>query len=285
MITALFLISCQTNKDKAEEHYLRARKLKEAKDIPAASAEIELAIQLDSLKNDYLVMKALIQAEAENYEQAISMLEAVKAKASYQDSVIFFLGEVYFDYATYSSSKLSNQERYLTMTEKALLCYNEVIEHNMRYFEAYRGKIRTLHNLSRHNEALVAVQSAMSLFPDSAILRGYRGIEKISLGDLQGAKNDLDWVTREAANLDSTELSVMFRFRGMIADEEQKWQSAIDYYSHAIRFKSNNSYALMNRALSYLKLKDTVRACDDFRSAADLGYLEAYDLIKQYCKD
>ncbi len=58
----------------------------------------------------------------------------------------------------------------------------------------------------------------------------------------------------------------------------------------SIKLFPENSYAYRNRALIYLNLKETQKACTDIETALKLGYREKYDsdldlIQSQNCKN
>ena len=61
-------------------------------------------------------------------------------------------------------------------------------------------------------------------------------------------------------------------FRGAIAD-----------FNKAIELNPNYAEAYSSRGLSKLSLHQKDEGCMDLSKAGELGYYEAYDMIKKYC--
>ena len=60
------------------------------------------------------------------------------------------------------------------------------------------------------------------------------------------------------------------------------WE-AINDYNKAIGLNPNYGYAYYNRGLAKIRLGQKDDGCLDLYKAGELGFAEAYDLIKQYC--
>lgn len=281
VVTLLF--SCTTDRKKAYEHYLKAKELVKQGDITNAFSEIDNAIALDSINLDFQIVKAQINYEADNYEEAISILKGLLSKNFKADTVNYNIGTYYFGYGNHFSRQ-NERVKANEAFEKAIIYYNYTINYNIQYYLAYIGKQSALHNLKRYDEALVVLNTAINLFPDEIILIRNRGIEKTLLGDLKGALADLNQAI-ESDKLDSTEIATAYRFRGILYIEKDNFDQAIIDYTRAIEYNPKNELALYNRAQCYQEkgLKD--KACEDFRKAAELGFVSAYQTIKEYCND
>jgi tetratricopeptide (TPR) repeat protein len=283
-IATILLFSCSTDKKKAVEHFIKANELYKKDDIKNASSEIDLAIALDSTNLDFQITKAKIVTETDNYELAIKILKRLSNKNFKLDTVNFNIGSCYFSYGNYFSMKQNDEEKANDSYEKALNYYNNAINSNMQYFDAYVEKQKVLHNLNRYDEALVVLNTAINLFPDSASLICNRGVEKMYLGDLTGAMTDLN-KSIQSNKLDSLDFASAYRFRGNLHLKKGKPDEAINDLTNALKYNPNDEYALVTRAECYKEkgLKD--KACEDYRKAADLGFVSIYETIKEYCVD
>lgn len=278
------LLSCLTDKNKAIEHYIKAKELYKNDDIKNASSEIDLAIKLDSSNLDFQLIKAKIIMKTDNYDLAINILKILSSKNFKLDTVNFNIGSCYFGYGKYFSMKQNDKEKANNNYEEALNYYNNAININTQYFEAYIGKQKVLHNLGRYDEALLVLNTANNLFPDSTSIICYKGIEKIYLGDLSGALIDLNKAI-QSKKLDSLNFAIAYRFRGNLYLKKGKHDDAINDLTVALKYNPKDEYVLINRANCYMEkgLKD--KACEDYRKAADLGFVTIYETIKEYCGD
>lgn len=106
-----------------------------------------------------------------------------------------------------------------------------------------------------------------------------RANEKMMLGDLFGAIEDYE----NSLIIDSTNISTMF----MLADTRTKvndFSGAVGNYNSIIRLDSTLARAYYLRGIAEITLKENNKACEDFKKAGELGYFDAYEMIKKYCE-
>lgn len=282
-LSILLLGSCSVEKSEAIKHYNKSKQLYENDDILNASSEIEKAILLDSSNLDFQILKAKILTEADNYEQAIKILKRLLSRKYKLDTVNYNLGSCYFSYSIYFSMKQKSEDKINDLCRRAVNYYNSALNLNAQYFEAYEEKYKTLHNLGEYNEALLVLNTAIRLFPDEKTLICYRGVEKIYLGDLTGAMIDLN-ESIQNSSLGSSVLASAYRFRANLNLERGNSDQAISDLTNALNFNPQDELALYTRALCYKKMGLREKACEDYRKAADLGYVSIYEEIKDYCE-
>lgn len=283
--TTLIIISCSTDKKKAFEHYLKAKELFKNDDIKNASFEIDIAISLDRSNLDFQLIKAKIITETDNFQQAINILNDLSNRNYKSDTVNYNLGSCYYKYGKYFTMKYNDENKTNNAYEKALTYYSNAININTQYFDAYIEKQNVLHNLKKHDEALIVINTAIIFFPDSISLIYNRGIEKIFLGDLKGAMFDIN-KSIQSNKLDSSDFASAYRFRGIIyLDYKGNVGEAIKDLTNAIKYNPKDPYTFVTRAECYKRagLKD--KACEDYRKSADLGWVSLYKTIKEYCNE
>lgn len=280
--TIFFIASCTKDNNKAVEHFEKAKELLKKNDLKNASSEIEIAISTDSTNLDFQILKAKINEKTDNHEQAILILNKLLNRNYKLDTVNFIIGSCYFSYGNYFSMKQNDEEKGKDCYEKALAFYNQAINYNMEYFSAYNEKQKVLHNLDRYNEALIVLNTAINLYPDSMSLILGRGVEKLSLGDLVGAMLDLN-KSIQCGKLDSIDMANAYRFRANLYREKENIDQAIIDLTDALKFDPENEYALVVRAECYREKGLKEKACEDYRKAADLGFISIYETIKEYC--
>jgi tetratricopeptide (TPR) repeat protein len=284
IITIPLIFSCSSDKKKAVNHYIKAKEFYQIDDVKNASREIELAIKLDSSNLDFQLIKAEILNSIDKHDLAISILKKLVTENFKLDTVYFNLASSYYSFGLYFLMKQNSEEQSDYYYKESLIYYNKAIDINSNYYKAYIEKQRVLHNLNKHDDALIVLNTAMSLFPDSLSLICYRGIEKFFIGDHKGAVNDLN-NSIESGKLDSSDTSEAYRFKGMLNQDKGYLDEAIVDLTNALKFDYKNEFALVNRASCYQEkgLKD--KACEDYRRAADLGFVSIYPIIKSYCND
>jgi tetratricopeptide (TPR) repeat protein len=281
---ATLFLACTSEKKKAIEHYLKAKEFLKKDDIKNAASQIEMAIALDSSNLDFQITKAHIITKTDNYEEAIKILEGLSLRKFKSDTVNFYIGSCYFNSGNQFITHKYDKDKATEYHEKALTYYNKTIDLNIQYFDAYVSKQMVLHNLNRYDDALVVLNSAINIFPDSISLICYRGIEKIYLGDLTGAMTDLN-NSIQSNKLDSISLASAYRFRGNLFFKKDNVDEAINDLTNAFKYNPKDAYILFTRGNCYKEkgLKD--KACEDYRKAADLGFVRLYKNIKEYCTD
>lgn len=285
ILIALCVISCSPGKKKALEQYTNAKELLEKKDFINATLAIDSAIALDSSNLDFQLIKARILEGNNNFEQAIKVLDSLKSKNFKLDTINYHLGTTYFGKAIHLSKSSDQINNINELNEEALYYLNNAIDLNFRYYGAFTDKIRVLHNLNRHKEALATINTAIDIFPDKIFFRYMRGIEKSYLGDNLGALNDLN-NSLENSELDSVDIAMIYRFKGLINLRRDSLDEAINDFTNSINYSdSKNFYPFMSRGDCYIKKGLTDLACADYRKAADLGLIRIYDRIKRYCND
>jgi tetratricopeptide (TPR) repeat protein len=70
---------------------------------------------------------------------------------------------------------------------------------------------------------------------------------------------------------------------GNVLAENRQFQEAISQYSVAIQSNPNFAEAFYNRGQLYLLLDKSEESCKDLSAAGQLGFVNAYGLIKRYC--
>jgi tetratricopeptide (TPR) repeat protein len=105
-----------------------------------------------------------------------------------------------------------------------------------------------------------------------------RANEKMLLGDFNGAIEDYE----SSLQIDSMNINTLF----VLADAKTKLNSPKDAYisyNRIIKIDSTLAKAYYLRASCEIALEEYDNACKDFKKAGDLGYFNAYEMIKKYC--
>ena len=105
-----------------------------------------------------------------------------------------------------------------------------------------------------------------------------RGFSKNELGDYTGAIADYS----KAIELNPEYVEAYFN-RGFAKNGLGDYTGAIADYSKAIEFNPGNAMAYNNRGFAKIKLGEKYNGCLDLSKAGELGYVKAYDIIKEYC--
>ena len=112
--------------------------------------------------------------------------------------------------------------------------------------------------------AIKDFDSALALDPKNVWALADRGIARVWAMDTEAANRDLD-----AAFAIDPKNPVIFRARGLIAQQNLKWQDAIAAYSGALELDADDNFSLGQRAQAYRAVGNSDAALRD--SAAALG--------------
>ncbi len=105
-----------------------------------------------------------------------------------------------------------------------------------------------------------------------------RANEKMLLGDFTGAIEDYDnSLLMDSLNI--TTLFVLAEAKVMLNDIE----GAYNNYSKIIQIDSTSAKAYYLLGTSEIALEEFDKACKDFKKAGELGYFDAYEMIKKHC--
>jgi tetratricopeptide (TPR) repeat protein len=161
----------------------------------------------------------------------------------------------------------------------AIADFNKVIELNPNYANAYYNRGIAKHQLQDYKGAIIDYTKGIELEPK--FVRAYynRGVSKGNLGDYKGAIVDYT----KAIELDPKEKYAYYS-RGIAKHKLQDYKGAIVDYTKAIELEPKYGEAYYNRGNAKGNLQDINGACIDWSKAGELGYSDAYNLIKEYCK-
>lgn len=280
----LLMISCSTNTGKAKEHLFNAKVYYNKSEYGKASQEIQIAIRFDSTDNDIRILNAKIKSATNQDYDAIEILKLVLTKGYKVDTVNYLIENCHFSLGNYYDLQKKDEKKKIEAYEKAITYYDLTISKSPQFLDAYIQKQRTLHNLEKYDEALIILNNAISLFQDTMKLIFSRGVEKIYLGDQIGALFDLN-NSIKSNKLDSTDMAYAYRFRGDLYFKKDSLDKALIDLSTSINYNPKSFLTYAERAEIYRKKNLKDKACVDYRKAADLGYVEIYKTIKEYCEN
>ena len=126
----------------------------------------------------------------------------------------------------------------------ALNDYLKAVELNPNYSEAYYNIGVTYNTTNRFQESIEPLTKAISITPNEYMYQ--------------------------------TRASSFFNLRRL--------QEAVDDYSKAIAINPKLGQAYFNRGATYLNMQQRSNACADWKTASDLGFTKAVDMINAYCR-
>jgi tetratricopeptide (TPR) repeat protein len=124
-------------------------------------------------------------------------------------------------------------------------------------FDAYLARGCALLDVGRYQEALHDFDRAVQINPKSAVALGDRAVAHAWLGQAKEALADADL----AEPLDPREATI-YRARGLIAEKNGDWQTAIANYTRSVDLQPN-TFSYRRRAQDYSRIKDYQRALRD----------------------
>ena len=168
----------------------------------------------------------------------------------------------------------------------AIKDFDQAIELENNYIDAYYVRALCYGNLKKYNKALNDFNKVIVLNPDykeAYINRGFYVSEKI--GNFQEAINDYNKYLELNKNGDN---AFAYNNRGYAKYNLNDFDGAMEDIQESIRLNPENSFVYKNRALIYLSQDSMNLACQDLEYANDLGFSENYgtevnDLVRKFC--
>jgi protein O-mannosyl-transferase len=161
----------------------------------------------------------------------------------------------------------------------AIADYTKAIEFNSKYAEAFVGRGNAKNSLGDYKEAIKDYNNAIEINPKFAKAFYNMGVAKAFLNDMRGALNDFNRAIE--INPQYTEA---YNNRGNTKGSLGDLQGAINDFTKSIEINPQNGEAFDNRGKAKYALGDKEGACSDWNNAGELGFTEAYDMMKKYCK-
>lgn len=158
----------------------------------------------------------------------------------------------------------------------ALKCFKLASEKDNKNANAFLFKAICESKLDQYKEAMLSFESSIHLDSTNSYTFLERAKLKIKLGDFNSAINDCNtasFLKNNNADIYSTEA---FAYENM---NDKAY--AIFYYEKAIKHGQKDGATFYK--LGILKLPNLEEACPLLSKAGELGYMEAYEMIKRNC--
>jgi len=135
---------------------------------------------------------------------------------------------------------------------------------------------------NNYNEAIKWYSIFIEIYPDpdqyTVVAYYNRGTIKSNLNDYMGAISDFN-----KAILINPYFENAYFSRGFSKSKLGDNLNAIQDYNKTIEINPSHAEAYYNRGVLKYNLGDKYGACLDWSKAGELGYFDAYDMIKEYC--
>jgi len=149
---------------------------------------------------------------------------------------------------------------------EAIRLYNEAIDKNKDFPDAYLNKGIALMKSGQINDAREVLTEAITLDPSLVQANLVRAESSLRLADFRGAEEDLKKISKEYADS-----SRYFLIRGNLMEAQSRTSEAIADFDKAIALDPKNVEAFVNRGAVYYKLHTYPLARQDFVDAIKLN--------------
>lgn len=144
-------------------------------------------------------------------------------------------------------------------------------------FELFRNGLNAAINGEIEN-AINFFSSFIELYPNNEYAYYNRGVLKMDIGDNKGTIEDYNKAIEINPNF-----APAYYNRGAMKFELGDYIGAIQDYSKVILINQDNAKAYYNRGITKYNLGDISGACLDLSKAGELGYYDAYEVIREIC--
>jgi len=147
--------------------------------------------------------------------------------------------------------------------------------------ENYFFKGKCFFRQKKYKEAIGAFDKTIARNPKNSIYFRYRGDSYYNIEAYEPALQDYN----KAIELDKTQKNdTLFWYRGDTYRKLGRYQESIKDYDQALALNNKNNEVFYHRAYMYALLKDTIKACNDYQKAYEMGVVrakkEAFSLVK-----
>jgi len=194
----------------------------------------------------------------------------------------------------------------------ALKDFDRAIEMYPLSFSAYNNKGGVLMDISRFDEAEEYFVKAIEINPDYK--QAHENIKKLNeLRELKyiidnsddfsdyDTNNLIEFVINRAKNHIAAKdyikaeewfkkgLKVsphnykVYAEYGVLFYLQKKFSNSVEVFSKGLNYNYNNVELLLGRGMAYLEIGDFIKACNDFKAAANQGDADAQYLLDNYC--
>jgi tetratricopeptide (TPR) repeat protein len=220
------------------------------------------AIKLDpELK--YYKNRGLTFIEMEDYAKAINDFNDALKFDSTNSTLYFNRG--------YSQALSGNYE-------SAITDYSKAISYDSTNAKVFVNRGDLLAGVDEHQKAIFDFTSALAVNNKDELAYFNRAKEFAKIGMIKQAIEDYS----KAIILNPSKIEYYF-LRGELKVRSGEFLSAAADYTKVISLQPGNGNAYYNRGICYANINLKDNACDDLNRAGELGFFEAYEVIRKYC--
>jgi len=204
------------------------------------------------------------KAQSGQYKEAVEYYDkAIKIEAK---------TPMYFD--ARGAAKISLKEY-----QGAIKDFDTAIRLNPNIDLAYYHRGLAYQYSENYDKAVADFSIALIIKPDNKEYLAYRGFNRRQTEDYEGAIKDFDRLIFLDPNDDNALLERAVTYANM-----NKYQLAIEDLNKAIKINPNSEYHYYHRGLCKISLKQDKSGCEDLRKSCSMGFQEACNDLKTYCK-
>ncbi len=164
--------------------------------------------------------------------------------------------------------------------KEAIELFSKAAEIKPDYSDAYSNRALSNTFLGIYNgEILKDYDKAISINPNKANFFSNRAIAKSKMNDKEGAINDYIQSLKIDPKFQISLNNLAYEYNQM-----GKFNESIEVSNNAIKYYPKYANAYLNRAISNYQLNDIISACNDWKTAYELGSAIAKDFLEKYCK-
>lgn len=244
---------------------------------PEAKPDLDMAIGLDNTNGDAYYQRALIINSKDNREPACIDMSRAAALGNEKAKVAFDDNFCWNTAAQYYKDGCSQVT--LRKYEEAIVALNKAIAlcpDSGAYFSK-RGQ--AYEGLKKNEQALEDYSKATQLSPSNPDGYYRLGLYYFNLENFEKAFDFLTkTITRDPMNYDA------YVYRAQCCERQNRQTSAIYDYGQAISLRPGDPEAYYRRALLEREMQETGKACKDFARASQLGNTDATEFLKECVK-
>jgi len=294
LFLALLILSCSSSLQLPE--YTSALEAYDQGKYQTAITLIDNAIEKDREESAFFVLRAKGNYKIGNKDLAMDDLNtSLELKNSF--NALHLRGKLFLEKNELENAKEDFRNAYDLNSESADLLFdlgyleymNGEIQLALEYYTnaskidslkpATYVNIGNLYAMMGNNKlAIDNYSKALVLDTTDGIAYYNRANEKMLLGDFNGAIEDYE----NSLLIDSTNISTLF----ILAEAKTKVNNingALTNYNSILNLDSTLAKGYYLRGVTEIVLEKYDKACKDFKKSGDLGYFEAYEMIKKYC--
>jgi tetratricopeptide (TPR) repeat protein len=241
---------------------------------PAAKPDLDMAISLDNNNADAYYQRALVVNSKDNRDNACMDMSRAAALGSEKAKV------AYDDNFCWNAAQQHFKEGASDVTmrkyDEAIVALNEAISICPDSGNYYAKRGQAYLGLKKNTQAVEDFTKATELSPTNPEGFYQLGLYYFNQDNFDDAFDFFTKaITRDPKNYDA------YVYRAQCCERSNKQTSAIYDYGQAISLRPGDPEAYYRRALLEREMKETGKACKDFAKASQLGNEDAKEFLKE----